>query len=104
MTIHILINFIFKPKNIKKLKKSSKLKNNKSKKAYKQCISYNKILHKIVSKVLINMEVEAEQTRTLISQSFKHPPPQEFSDEAHIKSFEEYKRQYDESINSPETF
>lgn len=50
------------------------------------------------------MEVEAEQTRSLIHHSHKYAPPASFVEQANLNSFEEYQRLYDESINSPETF
>lgn len=50
------------------------------------------------------MEVEAEQTRSLIRHTHKFLPNENFVAQANLKSFEEYKRLYDESVNSPETF
>jgi acetyl-CoA synthetase len=50
------------------------------------------------------METEANQTRSLIQNTHKFHPPSNFSEQANLKSFEEYKRLYDESINSPDTF
>lgn len=50
------------------------------------------------------MEVEAEQTRSLIRHTHKFYPNEKFVAQANLKSFEEYKRLYDESVNSPDTF
>ena len=50
------------------------------------------------------MDQDVEQTHQLIHNAHKFPPPQSFVDQANLNSFEEYKRLYDESINSPETF
>jgi len=43
-------------------------------------------------------------TDSQVEQKKKLPPPAEFSANAHIKSMEQYKAMYDESINDPETF
>jgi acetyl-CoA synthetase len=49
----------------------------------------------------------AEEKKTITSmmeETRKFPPPKEFSAKAHIKSFEEYKKLYDRSIQDPDGF
>jgi len=41
---------------------------------------------------------------SVMDETRRFPPPQEFSDKAHIKSMEEYEKIYRESIEDPETF
>jgi acetyl-CoA synthetase len=47
----------------------------------------------------------AEQNiESVLTERRLFPPPAEFSKNAHIKTMDEYKKLYDESINSPDTF
>ncbi|GAB4434263.1 MAG: acetate--CoA ligase [bacterium] len=46
----------------------------------------------------------AEKMESLKQESRKFDPPKEFVEQAYIKSFEEYKRLYDRSVNDPEGF
>jgi acetyl-CoA synthetase len=49
----------------------------------------------------------AEEKKTITSmmeETRKFSPPKEFSEKAHIKSLEEYKKQYERSIRDPEKF
>lgn len=46
----------------------------------------------------------AEKMESLKQESRKFDPPKEFVEQAYVKSFEEYKRLYDRSINDPEGF
>lgn len=46
----------------------------------------------------------AEKMESLKQESRKFDPPKEFVEQAYVKSFEEYKRLYDRSVNDPEGF
>lgn len=46
----------------------------------------------------------AEKMESLKQESRKFDPPKEFVEQAYVKSFEEYKRLYDRSINDPDGF
>jgi acetyl-CoA synthetase len=45
-----------------------------------------------------------KKLHTILEESREFPPSSEFQKDAHIKSFEEYKKLYDESIADPESF
>lgn len=49
-------------------------------------------------------EFMAEKMESLKQESRKFDPPKEFVEQAYIKSYEEYKRLYDRSVNDPEGF
>ena len=46
----------------------------------------------------------AEKMESLKQESRKFDPPKEFVEQAYVKSYEEYKRLYDRSVNDPEGF
>ena len=50
------------------------------------------------------MDQIGSQGSCITQNAQRFPPPQSFIDQANLNSFEEYKRLYDESINSPDTF
>src|SRR5436190_15618544 len=47
---------------------------------------------------------ESQNIHSMQQENRLFPPPKEFSAAAHIKSLEEYKRMYSESIANPEAF
>jgi len=49
-------------------------------------------------------EFMAEKMESLKQESRKFDPPKEFVEQAYVKSYEEYKRLYDRSVNDPEGF
>jgi acetyl-CoA synthetase len=50
------------------------------------------------------MAAEKKTITSMMEETRKFPPPKEFSEKAHIKSLEEYKKLHEKSIRDPENF